>query len=449
MKLRKNFLSENMKNVGKISSGTILGQFISIITLPIFTRIYGPEVIGNWALFMSIAIIVRSFSDLGLTNAIMIEDSEKSAHKIYKVVTTVSLIISLIVGLSVYSQIFPWNIELNSLFVAITLILLIFITQQIQICYTWLNRKKQYDVLMKNPIVNNVAVSIIALILGLCGFKEYGYYLGVLVGQIFTLLHMKRFLPKGYFCFNMKDYLEIYKRHKRFVTYQMPSNILLQLKGQLPTLLISIFFGSKVLGYYSVSMRVLGMPITFLANSLGRVFFQNVSEIKRKGGEVGNFTLRSIVKAMKISLVPIILMLCFGDVAILILFGGDFIVSANILRIMTVYGFFLFLSMSVNGIAIVIDKQKYLIFSGIFQLIGIYIGIWIGADVFNNIYISLLGLGLTFSIVQVVYFCFIFKSINVHINSYLKPLLIGVLLIVLIYGVVRSVLLILGVVETI
>ncbi|MFI2858755.1 oligosaccharide flippase family protein [Paenibacillus sp. JSM ZJ436] len=448
MKLKLSSLSESIKNVGKISTGTVLGQIISIITLPLFTRMYGPVVIGNWALFMSIAIIVRSISDLGLTNAIMMEDSEEAAEKIYKVVTTISLILSIIIGLSVYTEMLSWDFGLNSLFAAIMLTLLIFTTQQIQICYTWLNRRKQYDLLMKNPIINNLAVTIIALTLGILGFYEYGYYLAMVMGQIITLMHMRRYLPKEDISIRFNIYQEVFKRHNRFIIYQMPSNILLQLKGQFPTLLINIFFNATILGYYTIAMRVLGMPITFLANSLGKVFFQKASEIKRKGDQVGEFTLRCLKKSMKLSLIPIISMLCVGDIGMILLFGDDFIVSANLLRVMTLYGFFLFLSMSVNGIAIVIDKQNYLMISGIFQLVGIYLGMWLGVEVFNNIYISVLSLGICFSIVQVVYFCFIFRITNVKIHKYLKPLTMQFVLILLAYALGRSILLSLGIIDT-
>ncbi|WP_347548515.1 oligosaccharide flippase family protein [Pseudalkalibacillus hwajinpoensis] len=450
MNFKKISISSSMKNVGKISFGTILGQLISIISLPIFTRLYGVEVIGYFALFNATAIIVKSFSDLGLTNAIMIEESEESAGKTYKVVSTVSLIISSIVGVCVYtfSEVFFGTVDINNIFVAVTITILIFTSQQIQLCYTWLNRRKQYDVLMKNPIINNTIASVLGLILGLIGFLEYGYYISIMVGQIFTIVHMKRFLPKGFFCFDTRHYLQSFKKHKNFLTYQMPSNIFLQIKGQLPILLISIFFGSKILGYYSVSMRVLGMPITLLANSLGKVFFQRVSELNRKGEQVGEFTLLSLEKAMKISFIPIVMMLSLGDLVTALLFGEDYIVSGNILRVMTLYGFFLFLSMSVNGVAIVIDKQKYLLVSGFFQILGISSGVWLGAKIFNDIYFSLLGLSMTFIIIQIVYFCAIFKVSNIKIKRYLLPLLKAILVIFVIYFVIRSVLLFLGIVDT-
>jgi O-antigen/teichoic acid export membrane protein len=451
---KKISFSNNLKNVGKLSLGTILGQFISIISLPIFTWIYGPTIIGNWALFNAVAIIINSFSDLGLTDAIMTEENKKISRDIYKIVSTVSLIISVIVGvgiytLSMFNGMLFGSIGINSLFVAATITIFIFTSQQVRICSTWLNKEQSYNVLMKNPIVNNITVTIFGVVLAFSGLKDYGYYIGIVLGQIITLVYMKRFLPKGFFIFNINQYLLIFKKHQRFIIYQTPSNIILQFKGQLPTLLISMFFGSKILGYYDISMRLVGIPITLLANSLGRVFFQSVSEIKRKGGQVGEFTLRGLNKAMKISLFPIILMLCIGDMVITLIFGEDFFVAGNIFRIMTFYGLFLFLSMSVNGIAIVIDKQKFLMISGILQVMGISIGMLVGAKVFESIYISILLFALTFIIIQIVYFCFIFKVTNISIKRYLNPLFMEFTLIITTVGIVRGLLLLLGVVETI
>lgn len=444
-------ISENIKNVGKISLGTILGQVISIITLPIFTRIYGAEVIGNWALFNSIAIIINSFSDLGLTNAIMIEGNENEAQKIYKIVTTISFFISVVLGIYIYiyPNLFFKNININRIFMSLTIIILTFTLQQVQVCYTWLNRNKNYNILMKNPLVNNLTIAIIAIILGISGFKKYGYYIAIILGQIATLVNMKRFLPKGIFHFNLNEYKITINKHFKFVKYQMPSTILLQIKSQLPTILIKSFFGTEVLGYYSVCLRILNMPITFLAKSLGKVFFQQISELSQINGDVGNFALKSIQKAMKISFIPIVFMLSLGDIATIILFGYEYIISANILRIMTFYGFFLFLSMATNGIAIVLDKQKYMMISGILQIIGFSFGIWIGSSIFNSIYISVALLTITFIVIQIIYFSAIFKSVNINISKYIKPLMIEMLLIILIYLIIRFLMMMIGIVSTI
>lgn len=181
--------SQMLRNVTKISSGTMLGQAISIVTLPIFTRLYGATVIGYWTLFTSVAVIVNAFSDLGLSNAIMMDDEGEQSEKLFSVITTISFIISLIVGVGyfVIKSVTPDPSGLHPLFYSIVLFVLIFTQQQVNVCYNWLNKKKQYNILMKNPIINNVSVAVIAIPLGLMGFTKYGYYIGLVLGQVFTL----------------------------------------------------------------------------------------------------------------------------------------------------------------------------------------------------------------------------------------------------------------------
>ena len=131
-KLINNTLGSSMiRNVTKISSGTLLGQMVSIITLPIFTRLYGATIIGYWTLFTSVSTIVNTFSDLGLSNSIMMENEGEKSERLFSVITTLVLFISMIVG-ALYFVIYwlnPDDSGIHPAFYAIVLTLLIF-TQQ-------------------------------------------------------------------------------------------------------------------------------------------------------------------------------------------------------------------------------------------------------------------------------------------------------------------------------
>ena len=85
-------ISDRMKNVAKISSGTILGQIVSIVTLPLITRIYNAEIIGSWSAISAIATILVYCVDLGLSQAIMVE-KDSGVKKLYQMISTLSLLI--------------------------------------------------------------------------------------------------------------------------------------------------------------------------------------------------------------------------------------------------------------------------------------------------------------------------------------------------------------------
>lgn len=103
LKNLKKHLTNNRINIVKISSGTLAGQIINFITLPILTRIYGAEIIGIWAILNSSSMIVKSISDLGLMNSLMTEEEEK-VDKTYEIISLISLSISLIAafGFAIY-----------------------------------------------------------------------------------------------------------------------------------------------------------------------------------------------------------------------------------------------------------------------------------------------------------------------------------------------------------
>lgn len=444
-------LSSGMKNVAKISVGTMSGQAISLITLPLFTRVYGEKIIGVWAILNAIAIIVNSFSDLGLTNAIMIEENEDKMLRLYKVISTIVIFISLVAGLAVggFYALTTNDLKLSVPFIVIYLFLGIFTLQQIQICYSWLNRKGMYNILMKNPLINNGVFGIIGLGLGLIGFKQYGYYIGWLSGQFITLIHMKRFLPKSFITFNIDSYKEIIKERRRFIQYQLPTNVISNFKNQLPVLLVTTFFGKSIVGYYSISVKCLNVPITFLANSMGRVYFKTVSEMKRAGKSIGEFTYRNLKKAMNVALIPMICLMAFGDVAVMIIFGKEFEMAGHIIRIVALQNFFTFLMMTVQGIGVTLEKQNYNMISCILQGIGFFTGLSIGKYVFNNIYIGLALMSMFFIIVNVTYFCMMFRVMKISWKRYLKNVSKNLILIIICAFAIRGLLFLVGVVSSI
>lgn len=440
--------SQMLRNVTKISSGTILGQAISIVTLPIFTRLYGATVIGYWTLFTSVAVIVNAFSDLGLSNAIMMDDEGEQSEKLFSVITTISFIISLIVGVGyfVIKSVTPDPSGLHPLFYSIVLFVLIFTQQQVNICYNWLNKKKQYNILMKNPIINNVSVAVIAIPLGLMGFTKYGYYIGLVLGQVFTLFHMRRYLPRIFFDFKFRDHFDVILSHLTYVKFQMPTYLVAQVKNQAPVFFIRSFFGVEILGYYSVCIRVLNIPVNLLASSIGKVYYQTAAEMKKKGQEVGDFTFRNMKRAMYVAIAPMVVIMSFGDIVCTLFLGNDYVITGNLSRIIVFMTFFQFLMMATQGITIVLEKQQYALISGIVQIIGYVVGLSIGKYVFSSLYIAVALMTVVFCVIQIIYFSKLFKIAGVSVALYLKHMFSTLGLIIVITAVIRITLIALNIV---
>lgn len=423
-------LTENKKNIAKISSGTLIGQGISLITLPIITRLYGPEIIGIWTLLNSIAMIVKSYSDLGMTNSIMVDD-DKDVESTYTIISSIVVVLSILSSIVITSY-FVLNDklpEINGLFLFLFIIIIIITTQQIQVCYTWLNRKGEYSILMKNPVLNTGIYGVVAIILGVMGFKTYGYFIGHMFGLLITFLHMKRNLPRELFNWNFTQYKVTFKRNERFIKLQMPTNILANLKNQLPVLLVQGLWGTEILGYYSVTVRLLQTPSTLLANAIGRVFFQTTTQLKREGKPLGRYVYQNIRRGMIVGIFPMILLMGFGDVAAVIFLGEDWIIAGDFIRILTLQYFFMFLMNAVRGLEITLEKQNLAMYSIIAQIFGYLSGAYIGKIIFDDIYVALIIMSIFFIIINIIYFSALFKTIQISIKKYLFSAITSILVI--------------------
>lgn len=425
--MKKIQLSNRMRNVAKISSGTALGQIISIVTLPVLTRIYGAEVMGIWATIYAVASIVITFSDLGLSQALMIGE-EDEVESIYRFVSSVSLVISIIsaVAVSGYKIIFAQMDFKEGVIFGAFIFVYGFALRQVQTCYTWLNREQKYSVLMKNPIINFSTVAIIAIALGLVGFKEYGYYIGMTMGQVLTLFHMKRFLPRKMFSFDICNGKQIMHKYNEFIKFQMPTQITVQVRQQIPNLLIGALFGNTMLGYFSISQKLLSIPVTFIGQSLGKVFYQTLAEMRRKGQNLAEFVYRNLWRAMKIAFIPMVLLAAYGDAAIVMFFGDEYVVGGIICRIIVFRSFFTFVSTATQGLDIVINRQKLAMMTCIYQTVLASLSVILSYYITGNVYVCALLMTISFIVIQVWYFCKMFSVMNYSIIKYLKSITISV-----------------------
>ena len=443
--------SEMFKNIMRISSGTLIGQVLSVVLIPVITRIYGDAAIGVWAFLNTIITIVCSFSDLGLRDALMVEEDEASLRQTYKVATTSTLVAAILSGVLAFlffEVISPGGMTLTPILAAIFVCAGVIMTQQTQISYTWLNRDGKYKILMKNPIVNAGFFGILAITFGLAGMGLYGYLLAWALAQLITLLHMRRYLPDSFVSFKFSDFREVCSRNRRYVMYQLPANIVMRFKGQLPALLIGSLFGASILGQYSITVRVTEMPVTLLGTSIGRVFFQKSSELKREGKPIGELNYKLLTNAMKIALVPVVLLAVFGDIVFTWVLGAEWQMAGNMVRILALQSFFTFLMMSSQGLSMTLNKQHYSVVSGVVQSVFIIIALYFGRHYFDNIYIAIAIISVSFIINQIVLHCLRFRVMGMPIKKLLIRISIYLFIMLVGYIVLRFTLYYLGVVNT-
>ena len=441
--------SKRFRNIIKISSGTLGGQVVKAISIPIFTRIYGAEILGTWAFLFSISSLVNSFSDLGMKQAIMLgNQSDVYDEKVYRVVSSTTMVIAIASAALVsffYAVVNPSGIGLNIPFLLFYLVFSIFTKQQMQICYTWINKKANYNVLMKNPLINSLTFSILGIVLGFSGFVNYGYFIAWIAGQFITLLHMKRFLPKGFFTYNLNDYKEVWCKNILFIKYQLPSNILVRFKDQIPVFFIRSFFGTAMLGYFSITVQILTIPTSLLGSAIGRTFFKEAADLNKEGKSLGEYTYKNMKAMMRIAIIPMALLIATGDRVVILFLGVEWALAGTMLVINSFRTYFRLLLMSVKGITALLQKQNILMIMNLSRIILATISFLVASFLFNDILVALILFAASEIIINVMFFCKLFNIMGISRKKYLKNVLTNYLIILLGALIIRIVLSILTV----
>jgi hypothetical protein len=106
--------------------------------------------------------------------------------------------------------------------------------------------------------------------------------------------------------------------------------------------------------------------------------------------------------------------------------------AGEMLRIIGFETYFMFLTASVQGISIILKKQKYVLCMYIAQIIEIVLAFVIGRFIFNNIMISIFIMVVTFITTNIIYFLSMFKVMKISRRKYLCKIIINLVIMIII-----------------
>jgi O-antigen/teichoic acid export membrane protein len=161
--------------------------------------------------------------------------------------------------------------------------------------------------------------------------------------------------------------------------------------------LLALFYGTTVVGHYSLAYQAVNMPMVIIGNAIGQVFFQKASEVKNGNVEEDMKTVVEEVykKLILIGIFPMIILMIIGEQVFTFAFGESWAVSGVYVRILLPWIFLVFLSSPISTLYNIYDKQSvWLTFSLILLLsrvVALFIGGTYGGPEFALSIFSLTG----------------------------------------------------------
>jgi len=356
--------SEFSRNILTLMTGSTIAQAIPIAVSPVLTRIYTPEDFGIFALFVSIVSIFVSISSGRYELAIILPSKDEEAINIFAlgfiITTLLSLLLLLLVILfnDIITGLFT-NTDIAYWLYFIPVV--IFFTGMYNLLSYFNNRKQEYKDMANATIIKSIVLVIVQLGVGMIKAGVAGLISGQVVSSIFANMKLMRNIVKDKVLLSqvsIKSMKALGGKYKDFPKYQAPHALLNSFSSNLPVYLFSSFFNATIIGFYSLSTRIIFIPMMILAGSSAKVYNKKVTQIHEEKGDTYGFTLNLLKSLFKKIILPFSLVILFAPEIFHFVFGPDWIEAGVYTQILSPWLLMVFFVATISFIPSLVNLQK-------------------------------------------------------------------------------------------
>ncbi len=272
-------------NMIKLGGGTAIGQFFSVIALPLISRQYDPVQRGHFGIFTSYLAIVTVIAGLRYEMATPSADSDEEADQLLTISMIAVVVVSILAGIVLWAL--QWlhiggygNLEIWTPFVAtMTLIL----TGAFGSLRFWYVRRADFGGISRAMVQQGFTRALVPILLGFLRFDWLGLALGELLGRVSGTASLARTASRNIHpkCLNRRTLVETARKHRAMPLQMMPSSLIDSMALSLPVPLVYAYFGERNAGYLSMALLTVAIPSGLITASVGDVFHQRLAELSR------------------------------------------------------------------------------------------------------------------------------------------------------------------------
>lgn len=353
------------RNVAVLASGTAIAQAVPIALSPILTRLYAPEDFGLLALYAAIAYILTSVSTAQYETAITLPANDEDAACLVSLTVRICGIFSfvLLVTVSIFNQQIAHFFGHPEIAAWLYLLPVSVMASGIFKAYSfWCIRRSAYDLIAKQSVQLGLVTGSSSVAFGMAGVAN-GQIMGIVVGRILSAASIAHFVIKtDKSLLNRKTGKSLYPVAKRYVahpTHFMPAKLIDDFALQIPVFMISNIFLISTVGFFSLAYRLVSLPTALVANAIGNVYRQQISESYNQYSEYRAQYKKTLRTTCMIALPPFSVLYLIAPSLFSFVFGQEWRVAGDYAQILVVSTFFSFITTPLNKGSIVVGAKKY------------------------------------------------------------------------------------------
>lgn len=382
-----------LRAVGVLVGGTAVAQIITVLALPILTRLYSPADFSVLAVYSAIQGIISVVACLRLEIAIPMPEHDEDAASLLVLSLCSCTVITALAVLSIW--VFPAYIvgALNQPEIEPFLWLLpigIWVSGMYAAFQLWATRKKKFVSIATTRITQATGGAMVKL--GFGWFTASGPF-GLLLGQVISsgvgllklgLTALKNdgvVLHKVSFA-SMRQVFKVYDRFPKYSTFEAFSNAAAM---QIPIIIIAAKAAGSDAGHLLLATSAMGLPIGLIGAAVSHVYLSRASD-EMRAGRLAGFTSKIIGSLAKSGVGPLIYIGLISPVIFQLIFGKEWQRAGELVAWMTPWFIAQFLSSPISMAMHVTGNQRAALKLQIFGLV-LRVGIVIFTGMFAAEYI--------------------------------------------------------------
>ncbi len=342
-------------------SGTAIAQTISLISIPILTRLFTPDEFGVFAVYFGISSLLASISGGRYELAIMLPKKDLNSYQILIISFWFVILTSILSLFFLFIFFKPISIllEIQSYKYFIFLIpITVFLLGTYNILSQWLSRFKKFkDIAISNVSKNSTAVSS-KIAAGLISLNVFGLVIGEIIGQFFSVLVLflrnKKDASLKKYKINKQILKQEMKENRNFPFFSMPMAFLNSISVNILIYILTIIFNTTIVGLYTQANKVINYPLNFITSSFASVFYQKLTKTGRKS----KLYLYSYLISFFTALVILLPVVFWGEELFSFVLGKKWAFSGNIAKLIIPIAVFGFATRNVSSVFSLLKKQE-------------------------------------------------------------------------------------------
>ena len=382
-------------DVLKLASGATLSQAIGILLSPVLSRLFPPEAYGTTAVFTAILDVIDRVSCLRYESALMLpEKDEDAAHLavgsllLLAGTTLLTAVAVLLLGervarwlnapdLAGYLWLLPPSVAMMGAYVIVR---------------QWNTRRRRFGLLAGARVASTAGVNLYRLAGGLLGYNGPG---ALIASRVFASLGV----AGGLGWWTWRESGELFakvklagiaaglKEYRKFPLVSTWSSLLSMGSAQAPVMLLSLFFSQSIVGYYSMGMRMVHLPMILIGGAIEQVFFQSAARARNEGN-LGRLVLTTYRRMVNVGLYPLLALGLIGRDVFLVVLGPSWAEAGLYAQILSLSYLTVFVVSPFACLGSVLQKQEVSLLFNVSLAVSVgasfLAGGWLG-----NVYLAL------------------------------------------------------------